>query len=99
MLVALSAVTVKASAMPGSWPQVTATSSGEMRSGGNQMAAYGSQLGHLAVQPSEVSDHTSSAFNWTDASVGAGVTAVLGLIGVAGALRLSRRRVHGQIAA
>jgi hypothetical protein len=93
MLVALSVVTVKASAMPGSWPQVTTTSSG------NQMAAYGSQLGHLAVQPPEVADHTSSAFDWADASVGAGVTAVLGLIAAAGALRLSRRRVHRQMTA
>jgi MYXO-CTERM domain-containing protein len=99
MLVALCALTVKASAMPGSWPQVTATNSGKMRSSANQMAAYGSQLGHLAVQPSEVSEHTSYAFNWTDASVGAAVTAALGLIGVAGALRLSRRRTHGQVAA
>jgi hypothetical protein len=98
MLVALCAVTVKASAMPGSWPQATATSSGEMRSGGSQMAAYGSQFGHLAGQPSEVSDHASYAFNWTDASVGAGVTAVLGLIAGAAVLRLSRRRMHGQIA-
>jgi hypothetical protein len=77
LLVVLVALASKASAMPGWWPQPTATSSGEMRSGGNQMAAYGSQLGHLAAQPSEVSDHTSYAFNWTDASIGAGFGAVL----------------------
>jgi hypothetical protein len=60
----LVALASKASAMPGWWPQPTATSSGEMRSGGNQMAAYGSQLGHLAAQR-------------TDASIGAGFGAVL----------------------
>jgi hypothetical protein len=52
-----------------------------------------------AYQPSVFSNRPSATFDWADASVGAGVTAVLGLIGAAGALRLSRRRVHGHMTA
>lgn len=39
----------------------------------------------------------SGTFEWADAGVGAGLTVVLGLIGVAGALVLSRRRLQGQM--
>ena len=99
LLVVLVALASKASAMPGSWPQPTATSSGEMRSDGNQIAVYGSQLGHLAVQPSEVSDHTSYAFNWTDASVGAAFGALLVPLLAGGVLLLNRGWVNAQLPA
>ena len=70
-----------------------------MRSGGNQMAAYGSQLGYLAVQPSEVSDHTSYAFNWSDASVGAAFGVVLVALLAGGVLLLNRGWVNAQLPA
>ena len=50
-----------------------------------------------AVQPSLFSTRSGATFHWADAGVGAGVTAVLGLLGVTGAL--SRRRVRGQMTA
>jgi hypothetical protein len=99
LLAALGAMASNASAMPGSWPQMTVAGSGEMRSGGGQMAAYGSQLGHLAVQPSEVSDHTSYAFNWADASVGAAFGVVLVPLLAGGVLLLNRGWVNAQLQA
>jgi len=97
LLVVLVALASKASAMPG--PQVTATRSGEVRSDGGLMAAYGSQLGHLAVQPSEASDHTSYAFDWTDASIGAAFGVVLVPLLAGGVLLLNRGWVHAQVPA
>jgi hypothetical protein len=70
-----------------------------MRSGGNQLAVYGSQLGHLAVQPSEVSDHTSYAFNWRDASVGAAFGVLLVPLLTGGLLLLDRAWVNAQLPA
>jgi hypothetical protein len=64
-----------------------------------RMAAYGSQLGHLEVQPFEVSDHTSYAFNWTDASVGAAFGALLVPLLVGGVLLLNRGWVNAQLPA
>jgi hypothetical protein len=95
LLIVLAALASKASAMPGSWPQPTTTSSGEIRSS-DQLAAYGSQLGHLAVQPSQVSDHTSYAFNWADASVGAAFGALLVPLLAGGVLLLNRGRANTQ---
>jgi hypothetical protein len=45
-----------------------------------------------AVQPQETSIQPSEAFDWADAGVGAGFTAVLGLLVTGGALAFSRRR-------
>lgn len=90
MLVALCTVTVKASAMPGSWAQATATSNGEMR-----FASFGSR--HMEVQPFEVADHTSHAFNWTDASLGAAFGAVLVPLLVGGVLLLNGGWVNAQL--
>jgi hypothetical protein len=42
---------------------------------------------------------TSGTFDWADASVGAGVTAGIGLFLAGGALMFGRRRVHEQLRA
>ena len=67
--------------------------------GSGLLAAYGSQFGHLEVQPFEVSDHTSYAFDWTDASVGAAFGAVLVPLLVGGVLLLNRGWVNAQLPA
>ena len=94
LLVVLGALASKASAHgPGSWPQVTATSHAEMRT----QLLYGSSA--PGIQPSEVSDHTSDAFNWTDASVGAAFGAVLVPLLAGGVLLLNRGWVNAQLPA
>jgi hypothetical protein len=92
MLVALCAMTANASAMPGSWPQATATGNGEMR-----FASFGSR--HMEVQPFEVSEHATQAFNWTDAGVGAAFGAVLVPLLVGSVLLLNRRWENAQVPA
>jgi hypothetical protein len=92
VLVALCALASQAWAMPGAWPQVAATGSAEMRSGGGQFVPM------TAIQPREISIQPNDTFDWADASVGAGFTFVLGLL-VAGGALVSSGRMHGKVSA
>jgi hypothetical protein len=71
------------------------TGSHEMRSGGGQSGAIPAP----AIPPRATSIQRHGAFDWADATVGAGVTVVIGLL-VAGTVRVvGRRRWHAELAA
>jgi hypothetical protein len=110
LLVALSAISPPAGAVTpaGAWPvpglgspatvrahaggtasvSSSATYSDPIRSGGFQVGVASAP----AIQ-------TSGRFDWADASVGAGVTAGIGLFLAGGALMFGRRRVREQLRA
>jgi hypothetical protein len=106
VLVALAVLSSQAWAIPGSWPQV-AVGGDEMRSGGGQIVAMSSTPGsghhytghQVAIQPTETSIQPGESFDWADASVGAGIAVMLGVL-IGGAAWVSNwRRVRGGLTA